>query len=85
MRKSVLFLAFLFTGCATVPASYVRRVERLEREVQELREETKRLKEEAKRLRESLKKTEGYERQIRQAVDEEYRRKGSLQRAPKAK
>lgn len=75
----------LSTGCATVPASYVKRVEELEREVKSLREETRRLKEEARRLRESLKQAEEYEAEIRDAVNEEYRKKGSMIRPPKAK
>ncbi len=85
MRRILVLPLLLFTGCATVPASYVKRVEKLEREVQSLREETRRLKEEAKRLRESLRQTEKYEAEIREAVNEEYREKGSMIRPPKAK
>ena len=85
MKKLLLLILPTLFGCATVPASYVKRLERLEREVMELREETKRLREEAKRLKESLSQTEEYERRIREEIGEEYRRKGRFIRPPKAK
>lgn len=86
MRWIILpVVALLTTGCATVPASYVRRAERLEREVASLHEEVARLREEAKALKTSLTKTEEYENRIRNILNAEYKRRGSFRRLPKAK
>jgi len=67
-----------------VPSSYVKRLEKLEKEVAELRKETVQLRQEAKRLKESLKKTEEYSEQIRNALNKERRKEGKYP-LPKAK
>ena len=86
MKRVILpVVALLITGCATVPGSYVKRAERLEREVARLHEEVAKLREEARELKASLKKTEEYENRIRRILNAEYRRRGSFRRLPKAK
>ncbi len=84
-RVIVPIVAVFLTGCATVPGSYVKRAERLEREVTRLRGEVAKLREEARRLKASLKKTEEYENRIRSILNAEYRKRGSFRRLPKAK
>ncbi|NPA80281.1 MAG: hypothetical protein GXO29_04450 [Thermotogae bacterium] len=85
MRRVGILLLIPLMGCATVPTSYVKRVEELEREVKSLREETARLKKEAEELKEALSKASQYEEQIRRTLNEEYKKRGSLIRPPKAK
>ncbi len=75
----------LIISCATVPKSYVKRVEKLEREVDSLRMEIKRLKEVAKALADSTKKSEEYYNRIYDYIYKEYEKRGSPIRPPKVK
>ncbi len=83
--RNISLIFFILLSCSSIPSEYVKRVEKMEREVAELRKEMEMLRKKAQILRDSLRKSEEYESQIRNFVNEYYRKKGSPILPPKVK